>query len=112
VARERARGLLADVGLGDRARTFPDRLSGGEQQRVAVARALVHDPALLLADEPTGNLDGETAQRVLALLLGLGRERKKTLVAVTHSAEIARLADRVLALREGRLVECPPGSVR
>jgi putative ABC transport system ATP-binding protein len=100
-----AGALLADVGLADRAGTFPDRLSGGEQQRVAVARALVHDPDLVLADEPTGNLDGETARVVLDLLRRLSRERKKTVIAVTHSPEIAAAADRVLVLKDGRLVE-------
>jgi putative ABC transport system ATP-binding protein len=104
-ARAEAGALLAEVGLADRARTFPDRLSGGEQQRVAVARALVHAPDLILADEPTGNLDTASAQAVLALLARLSRERKKTVIAATHSLELARLADRVLLLRDGRLVE-------
>ncbi|HJV94433.1 MAG TPA: ABC transporter ATP-binding protein, partial [Albitalea sp.] len=87
--------LLAEVGLADRARAFPDRLSGGEQQRVAVARALVHDPALVLADEPTGTLDAETGRAVLALFERLLRARGKTLVIVTHSKAVTRLADRV-----------------
>jgi putative ABC transport system ATP-binding protein len=104
-ARAEAGALLAEVGLADRARTFPDRLSGGEQQRVAVARALVHAPDLILADEPTGNLDTASAQAVLALLARLSRERKKTVIAATHSLELARLADRVLLLRDGRLVD-------
>jgi len=104
VARADAEALLAEVGLADRGRAFPDRLSGGEQQRVAVARALVHDPELILADEPTGNLDGESAAVVLALLARLSRERKKTVIAATHSAEIAGAASRMLVLRDGRLV--------
>lgn len=95
--------LLAEVGLADRAQAFPDRLSGGEQQRVAVARALVHDPALVLADEPTGTLDAETGRAVLELFDRLLRARGKTLVIVTHSKAVTRLADRVLTLEDGRL---------
>jgi len=102
-ARATVARLLADVDLGDRARAFPDRLSGGEQQRVAIARALAHDPALVLADEPTGNLDSGAAQVVLGLLTTLASERGATVVVVTHSGEVAALADRVLALRDGRL---------
>jgi putative ABC transport system ATP-binding protein len=104
-ARRQAGLLLEAVGLLDRARTFPDRLSGGEQQRVAIARALVHDPLLVLADEPTGNLDEETGRQVLELLDRLTRQAGKNLVMVTHSNEAAALADRVLHLREGKLVE-------
>lgn len=95
--------LLAEVALADRAQAFPDRLSGGEQQRVAVARALVHDPALVLADEPTGTLDAETGRAVLELFDRLLRARGKTLVVVTHSKAVTRLADRVLTLEDGRL---------
>jgi putative ABC transport system ATP-binding protein len=97
--------LLAAVGLEDRAGAFPDRLSGGEQQRVAVARALAHDPGLVLADEPTGALDGQTGQTVLELLLGLARDGRRSVILVTHSREVARAADRVLVLESGRLVE-------
>jgi putative ABC transport system ATP-binding protein len=100
---ERARSLLAEVGLADRAGVYPDRLSGGEQQRVAVARALSHDPAVVLADEPTGNLDRETGRSVLALLERLARNVGKTVLIVTHSEEAIPLADRVLVLRDGRL---------
>ena len=103
--RARALALLAAVGLTERAASFPDRLSGGEQQRVAVARALVHDPALVLADEPTGNLDAESAREVLRLLAGLARQAGKTVVAVSHSEEVAASADRVLTLADGRLSE-------
>jgi putative ABC transport system ATP-binding protein len=102
--RERAQILLSDVGLDDRHRTFPDRLSGGEQQRVAIARALVHDPILVLADEPTGNLDEETGRQIMALLDRLTRQAGKNLILVTHSNESAGFADRVLMLREGHLV--------
>ena len=102
-ARAQVARLLAAVGLGDRAAAFPDRLSGGEQQRVAVARALAHDPGLLLADEPTGALDGETGRVVLGLLLDLARDKQRSVILVTHSQEVARAADRVLVLDSGRL---------
>jgi putative ABC transport system ATP-binding protein len=101
--RDRARGLLDEVGLGDRGTSFPDRLSGGEQQRVAVARALVHDPLVVLADEPTGNLDLESGRRVLDLLDRLTRAAGKTMLMVTHSAEVVGLADRVFTLANGKL---------
>jgi putative ABC transport system ATP-binding protein len=104
-ARERSLAALADVGLRDRTHSAIDALSGGEQQRVAIARALVHAPKLLLADEPTGNLDDATAQEVLPALLGLTRARGTTLVIVTHDEALAGAADRVLELREGRLHE-------
>jgi putative ABC transport system ATP-binding protein len=103
--REAALRLLERVALRERAATFPDRLSGGEQQRVAIARALVHNPALLLADEPTGNLDTDTGARVLDLLDELTRGAGKTVLVVTHSADVVRRADRVLRLRDGFLVE-------
>ena len=103
--RERALALLAEVGLADRGSQFPDRLSGGEQQRVAVARALATDPAIVLADEPTGNLDLETGLEVLDLLDRLTRRRGKTMLMVTHSREVMGIADRVLTLDHGRLVE-------
>ena len=102
---QRARDLLERVGLPDRGDAFPDRLSGGEQQRVALARALVHDPDLILADEPTGNLDPDTGDRVLDLLDDLVRSDGRTLLAVTHSRELAARADRVLRLDHGSLVE-------
>ncbi len=105
--RQAALDLLAEVGLADRAASFPDRLSGGEQQRVAVARALAHDPLLVLADEPTGNLDLENGLAVLALLDRLTRRAGKTLVMATHSPEVVGLADRVFRIEECRLVEQP-----
>jgi len=105
--RARALALLAEVGLADRAATFPDRLSGGEQQRVAVARALAHDPLLVLADEPTGNLDLETGLQVLAILDRLTRHAGKTMVMATHSPEVVGLADRVFRIEDCRLVEQP-----
>ncbi|MFZ2361984.1 MAG: ABC transporter ATP-binding protein [Anaerolineae bacterium] len=100
----RAEPLLEAVGLLDRRKTFPDRLSGGEQQRVALARALVHDPLLVLADEPTGNLDENTGKQILALLDRLTRQAGKNLIMVTHSADAASHADRVLHLRDGKLM--------
>ncbi|MGZ6988980.1 MAG: ABC transporter ATP-binding protein [Thermoanaerobaculia bacterium] len=97
-----ARGLL-DVGLADKERAYPYELSGGQMQRVAVARALANEPALLLADEPTGNLDSKTGEQVLALVSGLVKERGITVVMATHSAEAAAHASRILRLRDGRL---------
>jgi putative ABC transport system ATP-binding protein len=107
-ARERAEDVLDHVGLGDRLDSFPDRLSGGEQQRVAVARALAHDPLFVLADEPTGNLDYETGQQVLALLYDLGAETDTTLLVATHDREALARAGRILHLRGGTLHEGRP----
>jgi putative ABC transport system ATP-binding protein len=104
-ARAYAQELLDRVGLGDRRDIYPDRLSGGEQQRIAIARALVHDPPLVLADEPTGNLDAETGRQVLDLLDTLTRQAGKNLLMVTHSVEVVGIADRVFRVREGRLCE-------
>lgn len=101
----RGRELLEAVGLGDRANVFPDKLSGGEQQRVAIARALCANPAIILADEPTGNLDADTGAKILDLLMRLAREGSKTLIMVTHSLEGASLAERILKLERGKLVE-------
>lgn len=104
-ARDRARRLLGRVGLEQRAASYPDVLSGGEQQRVAIARALVHGPSLLLADEPTGNLDAETGQVIIELLGELVREADMTVLMVTHSGEVAAVADRVLTMHDGTLLE-------
>jgi putative ABC transport system ATP-binding protein len=103
----KARALLERVGLSDRAKTFPDRLSGGEQQRVALARALVHDPLLILADEPTGNLDAETGDIILKLLLSMTRDMGRTLIMVTHSMDVVPMADRAFRLWDGLLTEVP-----
>ena len=103
--RKDALDLLAEVGLADRADSYPDRLSGGEQQRVAIIRALIHQPRLVLADEPTGNLDAATGEQVLDLLDRLVRARGRTLILVTHSAEVASRADRTVRLRDGRIVD-------
>ena len=97
--------LLASVGLANRAESYPDVLSGGEQQRVAIARALAHEPAVLLADEPTGNLDDASAEGVLGLLDKLVRDSSHTMLIATHSQHVASLCDRVLELHNGRLVE-------
>jgi len=99
----RARELLEAVGVGDRVHHTPLELSGGEQQRVALARALINDPAIVLADEPTGNLDGETGSTVLEMLFALTKERGHALVMVTHNPQIADTCDRVLLLDEGLL---------
>ena len=102
----RALEMLAAVGLADRGASFPEALSGGEQQRVAIARALVARPPLVLADEPTGNLDHETAGEVLDLLARLAAETAVTVVMVTHSAEAAGRASRMLRVGASALVEC------
>ena len=100
----RAKQLLEEVGLTDRGHHYPSQLSGGEQQRIAIARALANDPAILLADEPTGNLDSTTGRHILELLMNVHRARQSTLVLVTHDAELAALADTRLVLRDGRSV--------
>lgn len=97
--------LLDKVGLADRRDTFPDRLSGGEQQRIAICRALAHDPWLVLADEPTGNLDTKTGVVVMDLLLELTRDAGKTLVMATHSRSVAQQADHVFRVQAGTLVK-------
>lgn len=103
VAREAAE-LLARVGLGDRRGHYPAQLSGGEQQRVALARAFINRPRILFCDEPTGNLDGDTAHAMVDLIFGLNRERGTTLVLVTHDLELARKTQRILRLRSGAVV--------
>ncbi|HEV8579774.1 MAG TPA: ABC transporter ATP-binding protein [Thermoanaerobaculia bacterium] len=104
----RADELLAAVGLGERGHHYPSQLSGGEQQRVALARAFAARPPILLADEPTGNLDGATGRRILELLTGLWRREKTTLVLVTHDPAVAALADRLIHLRDGRVERQEP----
>src|SRR5690349_14470448 len=102
-AAARAAALLAGVGLAARGHHYPAQLSGGEQQRVALARAMALDPPLLLADEPTGNLDSTTGAAIVDLLFGLNRERGTTLLLVTHDGALAERADRLVALRDGRV---------
>jgi len=101
--RDRAAELLKHVGLADRSHHLPSELSGGEQQRVAIARALANRPTMLFADEPTGNLDSKTGGEIIDLLLGLARENKTTLLAVTHDTNLAARGDRVLHIRDGLL---------
>ena len=105
--RPRARARLEAVGLADRAHHLPAQLSGGQQQRVAIARALINEPALILADEPTGNLDTRTSVEIMALFQGLNRNGI-TIVLVTHEADIAAYAGRVLTFRDGRLIKDEP----
>jgi putative ABC transport system ATP-binding protein len=100
-----ARALLARVGLGGRYDHYPVQLSGGEQQRVALARAFMNEPKILFCDEPTGNLDGETAHAMTELIFGLNRERGTTLVLVTHDLDLAKRCERIVRLRDGRMVE-------
>ena len=102
-AEQRANALLDDVGLGGLSNRYPETLSGGEQQRAAIARALAHRPALLLADEPTGNLDEDTGDRIIELLTDLARQQGTTMLLVTHSNRVARAADRVLRLSHGHV---------
>jgi len=101
----RAATLVEEVGLSGRSHHYPSQLSGGEQQRVAIARALANDPPILLADEPTGNLDTATGRSIMDLLRGVHERRRTTVVLVTHDAELASLADARIVLRDGRVVE-------
>jgi putative ABC transport system ATP-binding protein len=103
-ARSRAVALLDEVGLSERGHHYPSQLSGGEQQRIAIARALANNPPLLLADEPTGNLDSTTGRQIIELLLEVNRSRGTTLVLVTHDPELAAVAHLSIALRDGRVV--------
>ncbi len=103
-AKERAQQLMEDVDLVARAHHYPSQLSGGEQQRVAIARAFANDPSIMLADEPTGNLDSHNGRHVFELMVEMNRKRKATLVLVTHDHELAALADRRISLRDGRVV--------
>jgi putative ABC transport system ATP-binding protein len=109
-ATARARALLAEVGLGDRAHHYPVQLSGGEQQRVAVARAIARRPPVLLADEPTGNLDSATGKQIIDLLVTLNRNLGSTLVLVTHDPALAAHADRIVTLRDGRIASDESGN--
>ncbi len=101
--RSRAQELLERVGLGDKARRYPSQLSGGEQQRVAIARSLANDPTLILADEPTGELDSESSARIMDILRDLNINEGRTIVLVTHDPEVSRRAKRVVKVRDGRL---------
>ena len=105
VRAERVRALLESVGLGPRGDHLPNALSGGEQQRVAIARALANDPDVLLADEPTGNLDSTTGDEIMSVLKELNRERNQTIVVITHDASVAAAAPRTVRLRDGSIVD-------
>lgn len=107
-ARAVAQARLADVGLDKRLAHYPSQLSGGEQQRVAIARALSREPGLLIADEPTGNLDETTGAKIVDLLFSLRADRRRTLVLVTHDPSLAERCDRIFHLRSGRLIESAP----
>lgn len=103
--RDRAKEMLGKVGLGDRLDHHPSQLSGGQQQRVAIARALVNRPAILMGDEPTGNLDSKTSREVIELFRELNEEQQITVILVTHDQNVARNADRTIVLRDGEVVE-------
>ncbi len=105
---ERARELLAEVGLSERASSYPPTLSGGERQRVAIARALANEPRLLLADEPTGALDSENGEQIVGLLRRVREQRGTTVLLVTNDPDVAATADRTLRIRDGRVEEAPP----
>ena len=108
---ERIKTILSEVGLLERASTYPDKLSGGEQQRIAIARALIHDPDIILADEPTGNLDYETGLQIVDLLDRVVKQKGKTMIMVTHSRDVIGLADRIFSLKEGKLTESKKDTV-
>lgn len=102
--KDKALELLNEVGLGDRINHKPSELSGGEQQRVAIARALINDPKIIIADEPTGNLDSKTGMKVVELLRDVSKRKNKTLIMATHNMEIAKKADRIIYLRDGEIM--------
>lgn len=108
---ERINSILSEVGLANRANTYPDKLSGGEQQRIAIARALIHNPDIILADEPTGNLDYETGLQIVDLLDRVVKKKGKTMIMVTHSKDVIGLADKIYSLKDGKLSEMKKVSV-
>jgi len=108
---ERINSILSEVGLANRANTYPDKLSGGEQQRIAIARALIHNPDIILADEPTGNLDYETGRQIVDLLDRVVKQKGKTMIMVTHSKDVIGLADKIYSLKDGKLSEMKKESV-
>jgi len=103
--RKKASALLQKMGLGDRMNHHPNELSGGEQQRVAIARALAVDPDVILADEPTGNLDTKTGEKIMEVISSLHDETNKTIIIVTHEAVVAKFAERIVAVRDGAILE-------
>src|SRR5207245_4056616 len=106
--RARAADTLRGLGLGDRERNTPSQLSGGQQQRVAIARALINGPSVILADEPTGNLDSRTSDEILDVLRSLNREQGVTIVVVTHNPAVADATDRIVTMRDGRIASDDP----
>jgi putative ABC transport system ATP-binding protein len=108
---EKINSILSEVGLANRANTYPDKLSGGEQQRIAIARALIHNPDIILADEPTGNLDYETGLQIVDLLDRVVKKKGKTMIMVTHSKDVIGLADKIYSLKDGKLSEMKKESV-
>lgn len=102
---DKIKAILNEVGLPDKANTFPEKLSGGEQQRIAIARALIHNPAIILADEPTGNLDYETGLQIVDLLDRVVKQKGKTMIMVTHSKDVIGLADKIYSMKDGKLTE-------
>lgn len=108
---EKINSILFEVGLANRANTYPDKLSGGEQQRIAIARALIHNPDIILADEPTGNLDYETGFQIVDLLDRVVKQKGKTMIMVTHSKDVIGLADKIYSLKDGKLIEMKKESV-
>ena len=112
ISKEMARKALSTVGLEERGRHHPSQLSGGEQQRVAIARALVNQPSILLADEPTGNLDSKTSEEIMGIFQRLNREMGITIIMITHEPDIASFAKRNILFKDGRIVDDHPNSVR
>lgn len=110
--RQRAKELLDLVEMGDRAKHLPEELSGGQKQRVAIARAMANDPAIILADEPTGALDSKTGRLVMDLFHKLNKEKKKTIVLITHSNELAAETDRIISIRDGNIVDVSKGGAK
>jgi putative ABC transport system ATP-binding protein len=108
---DRINSILTEVGLANRANTYPDKLSGGEQQRIAIARALIHNPDIILADEPTGNLDYETGLQIVDLLDRVVKKKGKTMIMVTHSKDVIGLADKIYSLKDGKLILMKKDSV-
>ena len=111
-ARQRSLEMLAQVGLADWAQHLPAELSGGQRQRVTIARALVNNPAIIWADEPTGDLDSETTQDIMDLLISLNRENRQTFVLVTHSREVGEMAHRIVRMRDGQVIDDGRGNAK
>lgn len=106
----RAKELLELVGMGDRVHHLPNELSGGQKQRVAIARSLVNDPSIILADEPTGSLDSKTGDMVLDIFKNVHKEKKKTILIITHSMEVAQMTQRIITIRDGRIISDVPNT--